>query len=341
MPTAATGGDRCDYRLHLTRQRVGEKSMKVVIAGVFPSTAREKTIDTFPSDWDVAFLRPEDAESEIGTADVLILEHIQVNAALLEKAPALKFVQTGAGYNNVNLDVCTRYGVKVCNSAGVNANAVAEHVLACILCWYKNLIYLAGFTKAHRDKSGLNYTGSELAGKTIGLIGLGHIGQRIAALCRAFDMQVLGYSRSVQEVPGVERARPWSLWQRKPRRLRDKRNNCGRVYYVWNRIASTIHLRTYEVISMAKTAAISMRVEPELKSEAESVFGSLGLSLTEAINVFLHMSVIEGGLPFEVKQPRYNVETERAIDEARNIMAGRINTPAYESASELFSAIDE
>ena len=79
----------------------------------------------------------------------------------------------------------------------MTAHAVAEHVLACILCWYKNLIYLDGFTKAHRDKSGLNYTGSELAGKTIGLIGLGHIGQRIAALCRAFDMQVLGYSRSV------------------------------------------------------------------------------------------------------------------------------------------------
>ena len=84
--------------------------MKVVIAGVFPSTAREKIIDTFPSDWDIAFSRPEDVESEIVTADVLIPEHIQVNAALLEKAPALKLVQTGAGYNNVNLDDCTRRG---------------------------------------------------------------------------------------------------------------------------------------------------------------------------------------------------------------------------------------
>jgi DNA-damage-inducible protein J len=92
---------------------------------------------------------------------------------------------------------------------------------------------------------------------------------------------------------------------------------------------------------MAKTAAISMRVEPELKTEAESVFASLGLSLTEAINVFLHMSVIEGGLPFEVKQPRYNAETERAMDEARAIMSGKANAPAYGSASELFSAIDD
>lgn len=88
----------------------------------------------------------------------------------------------------------------------MTAHAVAEHVLAFVLCWYKNLIYLDGFKKAHGDESGLDYTGLELAGKTIGLIGLGHIGQRVAELCRAFDMQVLGYSRDVREVPGVERA---------------------------------------------------------------------------------------------------------------------------------------
>ena len=57
---------------------------------------------------------------------------------------------------------------------------------------------------------------------------------------------------------------------------------------------------------MAKTAAISMRIDPEVKSDAESIFSSLGLSLTEAINVFLHMSILEGGLPFDVRQPRYN-----------------------------------
>jgi phosphoglycerate dehydrogenase-like enzyme len=57
-----------------------------------------------------AFVRPEDIEREIGTADALIPEHVQVNAALLERALALKLVQTGAGYNNVNLDDCTRRG---------------------------------------------------------------------------------------------------------------------------------------------------------------------------------------------------------------------------------------
>ena len=74
---------------------------------------------------------------------------------------------------------------------------------------------------------------------------------------------------------------------------------------------------------MAKTAAISMRIDPKIKSEAESIFGNFGLTLAEAINVFLHKSIMEGGLPFEVRQPRYNAETEKAIQEARDIISGK------------------
>lgn len=92
---------------------------------------------------------------------------------------------------------------------------------------------------------------------------------------------------------------------------------------------------------MAKTAAISMRVDPELKREAESVFNSFGLTLTQAINVFLHKSVMEGGLPFDVRQPRYNATTEKAMDEARNIMAGTIPATRYDSVSDMFAALNE
>ncbi|MEE0043749.1 type II toxin-antitoxin system RelB/DinJ family antitoxin [Ellagibacter isourolithinifaciens] len=74
---------------------------------------------------------------------------------------------------------------------------------------------------------------------------------------------------------------------------------------------------------MSKTATINMRVNPEVKSDAESIFASLGMSLTEAINVFLHKSIMEGGLPFDVRQPRYNATTEAAMREARDIMGSR------------------
>ncbi len=92
---------------------------------------------------------------------------------------------------------------------------------------------------------------------------------------------------------------------------------------------------------MPKTATISMRVDPQVKDSAESIFSSLGMTLTEAINVFLHKSVMEGGLPFDVRQPRYNAATEAAMREARDIMGGKMQAESYDSAAALFAALDE
>lgn len=161
--------------------------MKIAIIGSFPHAAKEQIINRFPEAWEVRILHPyEAAEGELRDADVLIPEHIKINAALLEKAPRLKLIQTGAGYDNVNLEDCTRYGVQVCNAAGVNANAVAEHVMAFILCWYKNITYLDSFLKAHRDEGELQYKGAELSEKTIGIIGLGNVGKRLRRIVMPF-----------------------------------------------------------------------------------------------------------------------------------------------------------
>ena len=78
-----------------------------------------------------------------------------------------------------------------------------------------------------------------------------------------------------------------------------------------------------------------MRVEPSVKSDAESIFGSFGLTLADAINVFLHKSIQVGGMPFELRQPRYNAETEAAIQEARDIMSGKIKAKSYNSVDEM------
>ena len=61
---------------------------------------------------------------------------------------------------------------------------------------------------------------------------------------------------------------------------------------------------------MAKTANINVRIDPETKASAEQLFSSFGITVTDAINIFLHKSLMEGGLPFEMKQPRFNLETE-------------------------------
>lgn len=87
---------------------------------------------------------------------------------------------------------------------------------------------------------------------------------------------------------------------------------------------------------MAKTATLNMRIEPEVKSQAEGIFARFGMTTTEAINIFLHKCIMVGGLPFDVRQPRYNAETEAAFQEARDIMAGKVTAERYGSVDDLF-----
>lgn len=91
---------------------------------------------------------------------------------------------------------------------------------------------------------------------------------------------------------------------------------------------------------MAKTASINMRIEPDIKAQAESVFASFGISVTDAINVFLHASIMEGGFPFQPKRPHYNKETRLAIQEARDIMSGKIEAKHYDSFDALMKDIE-
>ena len=178
--------------------------MNLVIIGRFPADTAARIRAFFPPDWKVALTGPDDLC--LRDAEALIPEHLPVSAALLDRAPKLRMIQTGAGSDNVDLAECTRRGILVCSAAGVNAAAVAEHTMALILGWFKNIVYLDTFLKARRDSRELCYSGGELLGKAAGIIGLGAIGQRVAALCQAFGMNVLGYSRRPKSIQGVENA---------------------------------------------------------------------------------------------------------------------------------------
>ena len=91
---------------------------------------------------------------------------------------------------------------------------------------------------------------------------------------------------------------------------------------------------------MPKTANINLRIEPDVKAQADAVFSSLGISITDAINVFLHASIMDGGFPFQPKQPRYNRETLMAMQEAKDIMAGKVKAKRYSSLSDLLEDMD-
>ncbi|QLY80538.1 NAD(P)-dependent oxidoreductase [Clostridium intestinale] len=171
--------------------------MKILIVGYFTESSKLNIIGYFPEEWEVIIVPPgEEMLHHIKDCQVIIPEHIKVDSNLLSIARELKLVQTGAGFDNVDIDACTKLGIWVANAAGVNSQAVAEHVMALMLSYYKNIPFLDTFMKNRMDENQLYYTGSELKGKTIGIIGLGAVGKKVAEFCRVFDMNVLAYARN-------------------------------------------------------------------------------------------------------------------------------------------------
>ena len=89
-----------------------------------------------------------------------------------------------------------------------------------------------------------------------------------------------------------------------------------------------------------KDTNFNMRMNREKKIRLENLYGTRGMSLSEAVNIFFENSLLVGGLPFNVRLPRYNRETEEAIQEARDILSGKVEAKSYSSAQELFDELD-
>ena len=98
------------------------------------------------------------------------------------------------------------------------------------------------------------------------------------------------------------------------------------------------------VVSLAtavvKDANFNMRINKQKKSDLESLYSRLGMTLPEAVNIFFENSLLVGGLPFSVRLPRYNKETEDAMQEAKDITSGKVSAKSYSSAQELFDELD-
>ena len=91
---------------------------------------------------------------------------------------------------------------------------------------------------------------------------------------------------------------------------------------------------------MAKSEVLHARLEPNLKTNVESILSQIGLTSSDAVNLFFKQIELVGGLPFELKIPRYNRETVVAIEEARRLAKDK-NAPTYTDMASLRRAIEE
>ncbi len=124
-----------------------------------------------------------------------LARHYHTTSDLLNKTPNLLIVSTnGAGYDTVDVNACTERGILVVNQSGGNAEAVAEHVLGMMLCLVKRVGECDRALRAGTLATRADFMGREVFGKTIGIVGLGNVGRRIAELCGGlFRMSVLAY----------------------------------------------------------------------------------------------------------------------------------------------------
>ena len=148
---------------------------------------------------------------QIGSARQELAGKFHGTAALLQRMPHVVVLSTtGAGYDTVNLEDCTRAGIAAVNQAGGNKEGVAEHVMAMLLSLSKRLMLADHAMRSGGDYDRREFMGDDVVERTIGIVGLGNVGSRVAELCRGlFRMRVLAYdpylSAEVMAARGAEK----------------------------------------------------------------------------------------------------------------------------------------
>ena len=144
----------------------------------------------------------EEARERVKDADVACLNKVIVDQAFLDAAPRLKLIcEAGTGINNIDVKLCEARGVGVRNVAAYSTDSVAQttwmHILnLCGRAFHFQQFVTSGAYSKNPVHVDYGHPFMEIAGKTLGIVGMGAIGQRVAAIGRVFGMQVIYYSTS-------------------------------------------------------------------------------------------------------------------------------------------------
>lgn len=163
-----------------------------------------------PADFEIV-VHPIDTDDEkkislVGDADFLLLFPGRLSDAVLKAAKKVKLIQlVSAGFDELDLELCRKLGIQVANNGGTNAQDVAEHTVALILGVYRRLVDLDKFARTNRwDELEIGLSTHTISGKTVGIIGLGHIGRQVARLLRGFGAYLI-YNDVEEAQPELER----------------------------------------------------------------------------------------------------------------------------------------
>lgn len=127
-------------------------------------------------------------------ADVIMIANMPLSGEVISSCKQLKFIDVAfTGVDHVDLDMAEKMGIKVSNAAGYSTEAVAELSVCMMLSLLRNVPQVEARCREGKTKEGL--VGSEIMGKTVGIIGMGAIGTRTAELLNVFGCKILGFKR--------------------------------------------------------------------------------------------------------------------------------------------------
>ena len=146
--------------------------------------------------------KPELNIERAAEADIVLESNMPLRKDFFDACPNLKMLSIAfTGLDHIDMDECKRRGITVMNAAGYSTEAVAEETICMMIGLYRHVIENDSITRSCKGPS--IAPGREIAGKTVGIIGMGAIGQRTAALAQAFGCKVIAWNRTPKQVPGV------------------------------------------------------------------------------------------------------------------------------------------
>ena len=146
--------------------------------------------------------KPELNIERASDADVVVESNMPLRKDFFDACPKLKMLSIAfTGLDHIDMAECERRGIVVKNAAGYSTEAVAEETICMMIGLYRHVIEHDKITRSCKGPS--IAPGREIAGKTVGSIGMGAIGQRTAALAQAFGCKVIAWNRSPKQVQGV------------------------------------------------------------------------------------------------------------------------------------------
>lgn len=185
--------------------------MKVVILDAKTLTNDDIDFSVFDEFGEVTiydYTKYNQIAERIKDAEIILCNKSIMNRMTLKDARNVKYIGLFAtGYNNVDIEYTNERNITVCNAGSYSTNAVAQHVFALILEHYNKVGEYNKFVKdggwIHSEKFSPFKPMKEMDGRTLGIVGYGSIGKKVAKIAQAFDMKVLAYNRSPKKDEGV------------------------------------------------------------------------------------------------------------------------------------------